>query len=103
MNMFPLNQYYVRFFLLIVCIAHPGTPCLSQIKKIKDVVVYSDTTFYATFPCVAKLKNGELMVVVRRAPNRIIFTEKGNNHVDRNSYLVSVMHLAALRIPAFFG
>ena len=90
MNMFPLNQYYVRFFLLIVCIAHPGTPCLSQIKKIKDVVVYSDTTFYATFPSVAKLKNGELMVVFRRAPNRIIFGEKGNNHVDHNSYLVSV-------------
>ena len=90
MKTFLPNQYYVRFFLLIVCIAHLGTPCFSQIKKIKDVVVYSDTTFYSTFPSVVKLKNGELMVAFRRAPNRIIFGEKGNNHVDHNSYLVSV-------------
>ncbi len=90
MKTFLLNQYYVRFFLLIVCIAHLGTPCFSQIRKIKDVVVYSDTAFYATFPSVVKLKNGELMVAFRRAPDRIIFGERGNNHVDHNSYLVYV-------------
>jgi hypothetical protein len=90
MKTFLLNQYYARFFLLIVCIAHPGAPCFSQIKKVKDVSVYSDTAFYSTFPSVVKLKNGELMVAFRMAPNRIIFGEKGNNHVDHNSYLVSV-------------
>jgi hypothetical protein len=52
--------------------------------------VYSDTAFYSAFPSVVKLKNGDLMVAFRRAPNRIIFGEKGNNHVDHNSYLVSV-------------
>lgn len=90
MRIFTLKQYYVRLFLMIVSFAYITIPCFAQIKKIKDIVVYSDTTFYAAFPSVVKLKNGELMVAFRRAPNRIIFGEKGNNHVDHNSYLVSV-------------
>ncbi len=31
------------------------------------------------------------MLAFRRAPNRAIFGEKGNSHVDHNSYLVSVL------------
>lgn len=65
-------------------------PCFSQIKKVKDVVIYHDTSFYAAFPSIVRLEDGTLVTAFRRAPNRLIFGEKGNNHVDHNSYLVSV-------------
>lgn len=90
MKMFSFNQYDLRWFLLLTGMVCSGVPGFSQIKKIKDVIVYSDTAFYTAFPSVVQLKSGELMVAFRRAPNRIIFGEKGNNHVDHNSYLVSV-------------
>ena len=60
------------------------------VKKIKDVLIYKDTSFYSSFPSVVKKPDGELLVAFRRAPNRMIFGEKGNNHVDHNSYLVMV-------------
>lgn len=63
---------------------------LCQIKKIKNVVVYSDTAFYSTFPSVAKNKEGKIIAAFRRAPDRQIFGEQGNRHVDANSYLVYV-------------
>ncbi|MBX3238660.1 MAG: exo-alpha-sialidase [Chitinophagaceae bacterium] len=90
MKIFSFNQYDLRCFLLLIGMVYSGVPGFSQVKKIKDVIVYSDTAFYAAFPSVVKLEDGELMVAFRRAPNRIIFGEKGNNHVDHNSYLVSV-------------
>lgn len=90
MKMFSFNQYDLRWFLLLTGMVCSGVPGFSQIKKIKDVIVYNDTAFYTAFPSVVQLKSGELMVAFRRAPNRIIFGEKGNNHVDHNSYLVSV-------------
>ncbi len=60
------------------------------ISKLKDVVIYEDVDYYCAFPSVVKKRNGELMVAFRRAPNRKIFGEKSNNHVDPNSYLVMV-------------
>lgn len=60
------------------------------IKKIKDVIVYKDTTFYSSFPSVVKRRDGQLIVAFRRAPDRRIFGSKGNKHVDANSYLVKV-------------
>ncbi|GAA4447457.1 hypothetical protein GCM10023091_42330 [Ravibacter arvi] len=60
------------------------------VKKIKDVMIYQDSAFYSSFPSVIRKADGELLVAFRRAPNRRIFGEKGNNHVDHNSYLVSV-------------
>lgn len=90
MKMFSFKYDLRRFLLLLTGMVYFGVPGFSQVKKIKDVVVYSDTAFYTAFPSVVKLKNGELIVAFRRAPNRIIFGEKGNNHVDHNSYLVSV-------------
>lgn len=62
----------------------------AQITKLKDVLVYRDTAFYSTFPSAVKLKDGTFLAAFRRAPNRMIFGEKGNNHVDHNSYLVAV-------------
>lgn len=61
-----------------------------NVTKIKDVIIYSDTAFYNCFPSVIKKPDGELLVAFRRAPNRMIFGEKGNSHTDHNSYLVSV-------------
>lgn len=90
MKIFSFNQYDLQWFLLLTGMMCFGTPGFSQVKKIKDVLIYSDTAFFAAFPSVVKLKNGELMVAFRRAPNRQIFGEKGNNHVDHNSYLVMV-------------
>jgi sialidase-1 len=60
------------------------------VKKIKDIVIYHDSLYYSAFPSVVKKKDGEYLLAFRRAPNRKIFGEKGNNHVDPNSYLVGV-------------
>ena len=60
------------------------------VAKIKDILIYQDSTFYSTFPSVTKLPNGEILVAFRRAPDRKIFGEKGTSHVDPNSYLVMV-------------
>ncbi|WP_270089043.1 sialidase family protein [Sphingobacterium sp. SYP-B4668] len=62
----------------------------SGLKKIKDLVIYSDTLFYAAFPSVVKAKNGKYILAFRRAPERRIFGEKHTMHVDPNSYLVQL-------------
>jgi sialidase-1 len=58
--------------------------------KVKDFIIYEDERFYAAFPSVIKKPDGEYILAFRRAPNRKIFGEKGNNHVDPNSYLVQL-------------
>jgi len=59
-------------------------------EKIKDVVIYEDSQFYSSFPSVVKNGKNDFIVAFRRAPDRRIFNEKGNNHVDPNSYLMMV-------------
>jgi sialidase-1 len=59
-------------------------------KKVKDIIIYSDDTYYSAFPSVIKKPNGEFYLAFRRAPNRKIFGEDHSNHVDPNSYLVAV-------------
>lgn len=61
-----------------------------NVKKIKDIVIYHDTTYYSAFPSVVKKSDGEYLLAFRRAPNRKIFGENGNRHVDANSYLVGL-------------
>lgn len=63
---------------------------IAEIKKVKDVVIYQDSMFYSSFPSVIRRPDGELIVAFRRAPDRKIFNEGGNMHVDPNSYLVLV-------------
>lgn len=63
---------------------------IPSIRKIKDIVIYKDTAFFSTFPSIIKKPNGDLLTAFRRAPDRKIFGEKYTNHVDPNSYLVSV-------------
>ncbi|SEJ58539.1 BNR repeat-like domain-containing protein [Dyadobacter sp. SG02] len=60
------------------------------VRKIRDVFIYEDKQFYATFPSVVKKKDGEILVAFRRAPERRGFGEKASSHVDPNAYLVTV-------------
>ncbi|MBZ5855839.1 sialidase family protein [Flavihumibacter profundi] len=74
--------------LLTAFVPAPGS--IPGVRKLKDVVIYKDTAFYASFPSVVKRPDGELLVAFRRAPDRKIFGEKGTSHTDPNSYLVMV-------------
>jgi len=38
-------------------------------KKIEDLIIYKDDEFYSTFPAIAALGNGKLIVAFRRAPD----------------------------------
>lgn len=58
--------------------------------KSEDIMIYHDPGFYAAFPSIVQRPDGELICAFRRAPDRRVFGEKGNNHVDPNSYLVLV-------------
>lgn len=60
------------------------------IIKIRDIIIYEDTMFYSAFPSAVRSPEGEIIVAFRRAPNRKIFGEAGNSHVDPNSYMVLV-------------
>ncbi|MEM9674644.1 MAG: sialidase family protein, partial [Bacteroidota bacterium] len=60
------------------------------VRKVKDILIYQDSLFYTSFPSIVKLPNGEFLLAFRRAPNRSIFGESETNHVDPNSYLVTL-------------
>ncbi|NHE58885.1 sialidase family protein [Cyclobacterium plantarum] len=63
----------------------------SSVTKIRDLVIYEDPNYYATFPSIVQKADGGYLLSFRRAPNRrVVFGESGNNHVDPNSYLVSM-------------
>ncbi len=61
-----------------------------NVTKAENVIVYHDPQFYSAFPSIVKRADGELLVAFRRAPDRRVFGESGNSHVDPNSYLVLV-------------
>lgn len=67
---------------------HPDS--IPGVRKIKDVLIYEDATFYSSFPSAVKRPNGELLVAFRRAPDRRIFGEKESSHADTNGYLEMV-------------
>lgn len=63
----------------------------SSVTKVRDLIIYQDANYYASFPSIVKKADGEFLLSFRRAPDRrVVFGEKGNNHVDPNSYLVSM-------------
>ena len=77
--------------LIATCLMHMASAqSASGARKIKDVLIYKDSAYYNAFPSIVKKPDGELLIAFRRAPNRMIFGEKGNNHTDHNSYLVSL-------------
>lgn len=59
--------------------------------KMKDIVIYEDAQFYSSFPSVVKNGENDYIVAFRRAPDRRIFKERDNRHVDPNSYLMMVL------------
>jgi sialidase-1 len=104
---------YIFLFLCVVCCTtltvSAGYPLsidsLPGVRKLRDVVIYEDARFHSAFPSVVKRKDGTIMVAFRRAPNRKVFSEKGTNHVDPNSYLVMVTSKDAItwqREPSVF-
>lgn len=70
--------------------APPERDFPAGVRKVKDVIIYRDKRFFSSFPSVIRKPGGELLVAFRRAPDRRIFGEQHNLHVDPNSYLVTV-------------
>lgn len=66
------------------------TAAAPGIRKLDDVVIYSDPQFHTAFPSVVRRPDGELLVAFRRAPERRLLGEKNYTHTDSNSYLVMV-------------
>lgn len=62
----------------------------AQATKVKDIIIYEDSAYYSSFPSIIKKADGEFLLAFRRAPERKLFGEKSTNHVDPNSYLVSL-------------
>lgn len=78
------------FANILLCIVTISVCSDGTVTKVKDIVIYENEQFYSAFPSVIKRPSGELLVAFRRAPNRQVFGESGNSHVDPNSYLVLV-------------
>ncbi|MDN3688770.1 sialidase family protein [Cyclobacterium jeungdonense] len=81
--------------LLVALSAFAQQPSSSEnnlpATKIRDLVIYQDSNYYATFPSIVRKADGEFLIAFRRAPDRrVVFSEDGNSHVDPNSYLVSM-------------
>ena len=63
-------------------------------KKIEDMVIYKDDRFYSTFPAIASMGNGKLIVAFRRAPDlRRLYMSPENfwTHSDPRSQYFSVI------------
>lgn len=80
----------VGLSLALLLTAQAGIAQSKQVKKVKDMVIYQDSLFYATFPSITKTKDNKYLLSFRRAPERSAFGEKSTNHVDPNSYLVKL-------------
>ena len=89
-----LTSIMLTLFVSVQCRydspTHDTALLKASIKKVMDVVIYEDGTFYSAFPSVIKRPDGELLVAFRRAPNRKTFGENRITHTDPNSYLVMV-------------
>jgi len=62
----------------------------TEVRKIKDIVIYQDENFYSSFPSIVRRRDSELLVAFRRAPERRQLGEKRCSHTDPNSQLVLV-------------
>ncbi|MFK7799555.1 MAG: sialidase family protein [Aureispira sp.] len=84
--MFFLSTILFFFFSINVIVAQDT----SDVKKIKDIIIYQDTFFFSSFPSIIKLPNNEFYLAFRRAPNRKKFGKKYHKHSDPNSHLMAV-------------
>ncbi|MEM6840647.1 MAG: hypothetical protein AAF632_00345 [Bacteroidota bacterium] len=77
----------LRFLLLLITLCCSllkvgfalETDSIPGVRKVKDILIYQDSLFYASFPSVVKLPNGEYLLAFRRAPNRQVFGEYCSN------------------------
>ena len=60
------------------------------ISKGRDVIIYEDAKFYASFPSIVRRSDGELIVAFRRAPERRKIGEASTSHTDPTSQLALV-------------
>jgi sialidase-1 len=85
-----LLQLAFGLLLLMQTIVAGIAAQLPEIRKIKDVVIYSNELFYSSFPSVVKRPDGELLVAFRRAPDRRIYGDGVLTHTDADSQLMLV-------------
>lgn len=85
-----ISLFFIFFCSLVITGFSSEVDSIPGVRKVKDILIYQDSLYYASFPSIVKLPNGEYLLAFRRAPNRRIFGESGNNHVDPNSYLVAL-------------
>jgi sialidase-1 len=76
--------------VLFLPAAAPAQPAAPPLRKLKDVVVYRDETFYSAFPSIVRRADGELIVAFRRAPDPRKFGNAAVTHTDPCSQLVLV-------------
>jgi sialidase-1 len=82
-----VSLFVVAIHLQIAPAQGKPSPAL---RKVEDIVIYSDEKFYSAFPSIVRRPNGELIVAFRRAPERRRLGEKTYSHADPNSQLVLV-------------
>lgn len=88
--MMTLAHWVAAGAVLLAASSGWGAEAAPALRKVRDFVLYEDARFYATFPSVVRRPDGELIVAFRRAPARRALSEKGESHVDPNSYLVGL-------------
>src|SRR5690625_2097827 len=88
-----MKNIFITVFAILLCgivMANNPTDTIPGVRNLRNVVICKDSMFYSSFPSIVKRPGGELIVAFRRAPDRRVFGEPGNKHVDDNSYLVAV-------------
>jgi sialidase-1 len=90
MSRFRFLRTVVLVLAIILGAELPAAKAQSVMHKVRDLIIYEDARFHSAFPSVVKRPDGEVLVAFRRAPNRLMYGEKYNYHVDPNSYLVTV-------------
>ena len=86
-------RQYMGSILTLTIMCMSSAPVWAQIpgvRKVKDMVIYSDSSYFSSFPSAIVRPDGELWVAFRRAPDRRLWGASTNAHVDPNSYLMMV-------------
>ena len=79
-----------RGFALGIASCGVSRGATADLKKIEDIVIYKDDSFYSSFPSIVRRPTGELLTAFRRAPNRRLVGVRAVTHTDPNSYCVLV-------------
>src|SRR4051812_3899529 len=72
----------ITIFALTASIHADKVVSKPDVKKIKDIIIYKDDTFYSAFPSIVRRSSGELLCAFRRAPNRRLMGVSGYSHTD---------------------